>query len=91
MWDLLSSRYASPLAYIEGLMKLGDIADGLKMTIEQADDEKLWELYIHSFSKKSFIDWKKDVIAPEVHALSEAEITTQVNMSQDILEAVKLN
>lgn len=28
---------------------------------QKAEEQKLWELYLHSFSDKSFIDWKAEV------------------------------
>lgn len=29
---------------------------------EKEEDRKLWELYLHSASDKSFLDWKKEVV-----------------------------
>lgn len=33
-----------------------------KEEAEKENDRKLWELYIHSYSEKSFIDWKASVV-----------------------------
>ena len=32
-----------------------------KEEAQKAEEQKMWELYLHSFSDKSFIDWKAEV------------------------------
>lgn len=33
-----------------------------KEQAEKEDDLKLWQMYVHSYSEESFIDWKKRVL-----------------------------
>ena len=33
----------------------------IKEEAQKEEEQKMWELYLHSFSDKSFIDWKAEV------------------------------
>lgn len=71
--DLLFKKYASPM----DLMKLyidngrfGEfVAEFIRLEAKRKKEEekkeendKLWEAYMHSYSEKSFADWKNDVL-----------------------------
>lgn len=89
MWDLLSSRYANPFAFIEGLMAMNDVSNGLYHIIKDEDEKKLWELYLHSMKEVSFEDWKKQIMQQQNKPLTEAEITTYYKNSLDMLNSLK--
>lgn len=70
--DLLFSRYASPLDFMNLYInqgRFGEFVEGIidlenkrrKKEQEQENDDKLWQAYIHSMSDKSFIEWKKEL------------------------------
>lgn len=70
--DLLFSKYASPFEFMRLYIDNGRfgefvseiIASENKRKQEEAqreEDRKWWELYLHSFSDKSFSEWKEEV------------------------------
>lgn len=73
--DLLFSRYASPYDFMRPYIEQGRFGEWVTEIIkaenkrrkeqsEKADDEMLWSAYIHSFSDKSYVDWKAEVLKP---------------------------
>ena len=87
--DLLFKRYASPFAYLDGLLATHSMLQGIKYLVNQEDEDKLWQLYLHSYQKQSFNDWKKQVLEVESnpHEVSEAEMATIIKQSNDILKS----
>lgn len=89
--DLLCSRYASPFSFIDSMLKLGTFSEGVRTLVEQDNEKKMWELYLHSnpyiAPHKSFADWKNQVNTNTQHskALSKEEVKATVEMSQNIL------
>ncbi len=72
--DLLYSRYSSPLEFMRLYIEQGRFGEFVeeifgmeqKRRQEKAEDEeeqKLWEMYLHSMSGKSYADWKKEVLS----------------------------
>ena len=72
--DLLYSRYSNPLEFMSLYINQGRfgefVAEILEMDAkrkqEEADkdnEQKMWEMYLHSMADKSFNDWKKDVLS----------------------------
>ena len=72
--DLLYSRYSNPLEFMRLYINQGRfgefVAEILEMDAkrkqEEADkdnEQKMWEMYLHSMADKSFNDWKKDVLS----------------------------
>lgn len=72
--DLLYSRYSNPLEFMRLYINQGRfgefVAEILEMDAkrkqEEADkdnEQKMWEMYLHSMADKSFSDWKKDVLS----------------------------
>ena len=88
--DLLFKRYASPFVYLDSLMELGRLKDGIEKMIEEDGNDRLWQLYLHSFPKQSFKDWKNTVLTPKAQELSMTEMTTIVSESQDILKSFSI-
>lgn len=73
--DLLFSRYASPFEFMRPYIEQGRFGEWVteiikaenkrrKEQAEKQDEEMLWAAYIHSFSDKSYIDWKAEVLKP---------------------------
>ena len=71
--DLLYSRYASPMdlvtlyleqgrfgEFVENIIELEN--ERKKAETEKEEEHKLWSMYIHSMSDKSFIDWKNELL-----------------------------
>lgn len=89
--DLLFKRYASPFLFLDSLMELGILKEGLDNLIEQDAEETMWELYLHSMPSKSFNDWKEEVFKrnKEHDGLSESEVITQVNEAEAILRSFR--
>lgn len=89
--DLLYSRYASPFSFIDGWLQIGTLSDAVKTLVEQDNERKMWELYLHSnpyiAPHKSFDDWKNSVATHTQYSksLSKEEVKTTVEMSQSIL------
>lgn len=85
--DLLFKRYASPFDYMDSLMTIGNLEDGIRSTIKEANEEKLWSLYLHSYQKVSFKEWREQVIVEKPKELSQAEMTTIIEQSNNILKS----
>lgn len=49
-----------------------------KETEEKENEQKLWELYLHSYSDKSFVDWKS-----EIQTKTNEQKTKDENMTED--------
>ena len=67
----------------------------LEEEVKSLEEQKLWELYLHSMSDKSFVEWKKELINPgnsnepnqvTTHAMSNAQVNATINKSRDILK-----
>ena len=59
--DLIFKRYSSPFIFLENLIENNKFYDGVHTIWNKANDDKLWELYLHSMSEKSFTDWKNEL------------------------------
>lgn len=71
--DLLYSRYASPMEFMNTYINTGRFGEFVTNIIkmenkrkrEEADkdnDGKLWQLYVHSMPDMSFNEWKSSVL-----------------------------
>lgn len=75
--DMLYARYSSPMdlvyAYINQ-RRFGDFIAGFlkaendrkKAEAEKDENTKMWLAYVHSYSDKSFNDWKDEVMGSAV-------------------------
>lgn len=67
--DRVAQRYADPFAFLGSYMQAGRFADcvenivqALNHDVEERQEEKLWELWLHKYQgKQSFGDWKKSI------------------------------
>lgn len=72
---MLYSRYSNPLEFMRLYIDQGrfgeftaEIFSADKKRREELDeqrtDDRLWAAYIHSYSDKSFVDWKSEIMQP---------------------------
>lgn len=72
--DLLYSRYSNPLEFMRLYINQGRFGEFVTAILEmdqerkqeeteKDNEQKMWEMYLHSMSEKSFIDWKKDMLS----------------------------
>lgn len=71
--DLLYSKYASPIEFMNLYINNGQFGEFVENIIskenkrrqeeaEKDNEQKLWTLYVHSMTDKSFNDWKAQVL-----------------------------
>lgn len=102
--DLLYSKYSSPLELMHLYIDQGRfgefVTEILKINMEQKQDEaekedeqRLWELYLHSMPELSFSDWKEEIkknsgrkVAKPVLAMNDEQITAVKNRARGILK-----
>ena len=71
--DLLYSRYSNPLEFMHLYIEQGRFGEFVARIVEleykrntekaeKENEEKLWQMYIHSMSDKSFIQWKDELM-----------------------------
>ena len=94
--DLLYHRYADPVSLLNTVVGFGDLDGFLDVMLEQEDEERMWELYLHQLIKeRSFTDWKASLETGSTGGSSPAqaspvtreEISETVKRSRDILDA----
>lgn len=89
--DLLYRAYSSPMDLIARYIKqgrFGTFVEGFiqaeyerkKAEIEKNQEWMLWTAYIHSYSEKSFEDWKREVLKSDS---SPATSTSDHNLTDD--------
>lgn len=70
--DMLYHRYACPMDLIKMYIRRGRFGEWVTSFLdaerqrmqdeaEKEEEHKLWTMYIHSMSDKSFIEWKKQI------------------------------
>lgn len=73
--DLLYSRYSNPMEFMRLYIDQGRFGEWVgeiiaaenkrrKEQAEKEDEEKLWNMYVHSYSDLSFMEWKAEVLRP---------------------------
>ena len=67
--DMLYSRYSNPLEFMQLYIGQGRFGEFVSSVIEvenkkkkEKEENRLWELYIHSYSDLSYSEWKKSLI-----------------------------
>lgn len=72
--DLLYSRYSNPFEFMRLYINQGRFGEFVTEILEmdqkrkqeeaeKDNEQKMWEMYLHSMADKSFNDWKKDVLS----------------------------
>ncbi len=102
--DLLFSRYASPLDFMGLYINQGRLPEFVSQVVdmenerrkqeaEKESDDKLWQAYIRSMSKKNFSEWKKEVAQekePVSYAMTDKEVEQAKNRAKEILKGFSL-
>lgn len=88
--DTLYRRYACPFDFLNSVFRLGRLEESLLNLLKQEDEEKLWQLYLHSIKEKPYDEWKKEVLKPQQQAMTDAEITTQVQKANNLLTSFSM-
>lgn len=88
---MVFKRYSSPFLFLENLIENKKFYDGIITIWNKSNDDKLWELYLHSMPEKSFNDWKDELIfnnnKEEVSGVIDLEVAKE--KSRDILNHFK--
>lgn len=98
--DLLYSRYSDPFGFMKPYIEQGRFGELVfnivkqeqerrKEKAEKDEEEKLWMAYVHSYSDKSFIDWKAEVLKPD-HA-SNGTGKKDEDMTQSDIDKILLD
>lgn len=91
--DVLYKTYSRPFDYLQQLMDIDNLPNGIEYIFSQENERKLWELYLHSFPNESYEDWKKKVCgnAPShANEMSRSEVINVVKKSQNILNTFSI-
>ena len=89
--DLLHKRYASPFSLLDNLIRTEQFSEWveqfLEKTMEEENNRKDWEFYLHKVWNKSFIDWKNEMTVQtnQGDVMDEAKKEEIVSRSNDIL------
>ena len=91
--DLLYRRYADPFSFLSRMMSRYNLTDTITKIWNESQEEKIFEMYLHSFSDKSFIEYKKEVLNSgknntenEEYEINDEEKQEIVKKSNDILK-----
>lgn len=71
------------------MAQMGQFDKAIVSLIEGEQDQKLWEMYLHSMSDKPFNEWKKKALekAPDrAEPMTKEQVTTEINKSKEILK-----
>lgn len=76
--------------FVEGILEMD--YKRRKEEEEKEEEHKLWTMYIHSMSDKSFIDWKKEIFSskqkkPETYSMTDAQVEATLANSRGILKS----
>lgn len=93
--DLMYSRYSNPMEFMRSYINQGRFGEFVENIIrmenerrkkeeELEDDNKLWAMFIHSYSDKCFTDWKREVLKSDLPGKSRDEDLTDA----DILDII---
>lgn len=74
---------------MDSLMAMHRLEDGIREAIRQDNDDHLWQLYLHTFPQGSFKDWKEKTVINTPKEVSQTEMTTLLDKSQNILNNFK--
>lgn len=53
---------------------------------EEQLDKQLWDLFIHSYTDKTFEEFKREKLKPKVEMPTEAELQATLNHTKEILK-----
>ena len=100
--DLLYSRYASPMEFMQLYIEQGRFGEFVTEILEmdrkrkqetdkKEEEDRLWTAYIHSMSDKSFNEWKKELFTqkqPEDYSMTNEQVADVKEQSRGILKRI---
>lgn len=89
---MIFKRYSSPFLFLNNLIIQGKLSDGIDTIYKQADEEKLWQLYLSiPMKEQSYVDWKNEIISKNEEPTFEVaeDIEDVKNKARDILKNFK--
>lgn len=102
--DLMYSKYTSPMDFMHLYIEQGRFGEFVTEILElerkrkeevaqKEDEQKMWELYLHSMQNKSFNDWKKEMLSnqeqrqqPQTLAMSGEQVEATKQKARGILK-----
>ena len=90
---MIFKRYSSPFLFLDNLIIQGKLCEGIDTIYKQADEEKLWQLYLSiPVKEQSYVEWKNEIISKneEKHGFEVAEDIGDIkNKARNILKNFK--
>lgn len=87
--DLLYHRYSNPFSFLEKMKRKG-LANTIKNIWNKEQEDRMFEMYLHSFSDKSFLEYKEEILNQnnntENQNINDEEKTDIFKKSNDILK-----
>ena len=88
--DLLSSRYANPCFFMDGMIQTGRFSEFvdefIKTNNREKEDKFDWEFFLHKVQDMTFKEFKDHIkINSETQNMSAKNIETTINDSLNIL------
>lgn len=94
--DLLYSRYSNPMDLVKMYINQGRFGtfvqsfldaeyERRKQETEKENEMKLWIAYIHSYSDKSYDDWKKQIFR---HGSTTPTGKSDADLNEDGIKAI---
>lgn len=76
------------MAFLDTVITLDTWEESLKTLVENDTEERLFNMYLHSFPQCSFDEWKKNVLKSneKQKPLTQEEVATIVNNGEQILK-----
>ncbi len=100
--DLLYSRYANPMEFMRAYIENGRFGEWVENIYEmnlirrreedqKENDSRLWLAYVHSYTDKSFAEWKKSLTEkkePEFYFMVDEQVDEVKNRAGEILRKI---
>lgn len=97
---MLFQKYACPIEFMKLYIEQGRFGEWVSEIIsidtknkrekaEKEEEQKLWELYLHSFPDKSFNEWKDEALKtrkPVSLSMNDDQVSDQIAKSRSILK-----
>lgn len=95
--DLLYNRYSNPMDLVGAYIKQGRFGKFVQSFMEAEYERKkkeaekdqewmLWVAYVHSYSDKNFVEWKKSVMKPANTSRRGSDVDMTDKDAQSILD-----
>lgn len=78
--------------FVEGILELD--SKRKREEAEKENEHKLWTMYVHSMSDKSFIEWKKEAMEnskkkePESYSMTSEQVEAEKQHAREILKKI---